>query len=328
MANYAIMRIEKRKLASVGRINKHHERQKEEYKSNPDIDPARSHQNYHLIEPAGDYRSMVLAKIEAAGAKRRKDSVVMQDCFVGATPDWIKAKSSAEQEEYFRYALSFFEKNFGRQNILSAVVHMDEATPHMHLCFVPLTEKGRLSSKDIIGGPKGLVKWQDKFYEHMREKYPDITRGLPARVTHRKHIPSYMFKVAGELYGHYEEICKAISDIGLVNGAKKKDAAIALLGRYAPEMVQLKKQLESTDRHIAYLENELVDERNINSKFRSKNYEQELELKQANRRLYELNQRQKELEKTISQIPPEVLQRLAEQEKEARKRKSKGWERT
>ena len=36
MANYAIMRIEKRKLPSVGRINKHHERQKEEYKSNPD----------------------------------------------------------------------------------------------------------------------------------------------------------------------------------------------------------------------------------------------------------------------------------------------------
>ena len=40
MANYAIMRIEKRKLPSVGRINKHHERLKEEYKSNPDIDRA------------------------------------------------------------------------------------------------------------------------------------------------------------------------------------------------------------------------------------------------------------------------------------------------
>lgn len=77
---------------------------------------------------------------------------------------------------------------------------MDEATPHMHLCFVPITEKGRLSSKDIIGGPKGLVGWQDKFYEYMHEKYPDITRGTPAKVSHRKHIPPFMFKVAGELY--------------------------------------------------------------------------------------------------------------------------------
>lgn len=253
MANYAIMRIAKRKLGSVSRLCNHHERLKKEYKSNPDIDVGRSYKNYHLIEPTDKYRKMILSRIEEVGAKQRKDSVVMQDCFVGATPDWIKAKTPEEQEEYFRYALDFFEKNFGKQNILSAVVHMDEATPHMHLCFVPITEKGRLSSKEIIGGPQGLVKWQDKFYEHMFEKYPDITRGTPARLTHRKHIPPYMFKVAGKLYGHYEEICKAINDIGLMNNAKKKDAAIALIGRYAPEMVQLKKQLESTDRHIAYL---------------------------------------------------------------------------
>ena len=57
------------------------------------------------------------------------------------------------------------------------------------------------------------------------------------------------------------EICKAIGDIGLVNNAKKKDAAIALLGRYAPEMAQLKVQLQSTDRHIAYLVRELFSER-------------------------------------------------------------------
>ena len=51
MANYAIMRIEKRKLPSVGRINKHHERQKEEYKSNPDIDRKHTALNYHIVQP-------------------------------------------------------------------------------------------------------------------------------------------------------------------------------------------------------------------------------------------------------------------------------------
>ena len=103
-----------------------------------------------------------------------------------------------------------------------------------------------------------------------------------------------MFKVAGELYDHYGEICGAINDIGLVNNAKKKDAAISLLGRYAPEMAQLKVQLQSTDKHIAYLERELFSERDSNSNYRSINYEQELELKQANRKIYELNQKQKE----------------------------------
>ena len=49
--------------------------------------------------------------------------------------------------------------------------------------------------------------------------------------------------------------------------------------------------------------------------YRSINYEHELELKQANRKIYELNQKQKELEKVISKIPPEVLQQMAQQEK-------------
>lgn len=61
MANYAIMRIEKRKLPSVGRINKHHERQKEEYKSNPDIDRERTALNYHIVQPPGPYREAALA---------------------------------------------------------------------------------------------------------------------------------------------------------------------------------------------------------------------------------------------------------------------------
>ena len=128
MANYAIMRIEKRKLGSVGRIGNHHERLKAEYKSNPDIDPSRTYQNYHIVEPPSKYRKAVLARIEAVGAKRRKDSVVMQDCFVGGTPDWLKGKTVEEQREYFDYAYRFFEDSFGKENIISAVVHLPPFT--------------------------------------------------------------------------------------------------------------------------------------------------------------------------------------------------------
>lgn len=329
MANYAIIRLQKRKAGAVTKLGNHHERQKNEYKSNPHIDLSRTHLNYHIQEPVGkgSYYRMVNDRIAEAGARKRSDSVVMQDCFVGATPEWIRAKSREEQEEYFRYAYDFFVQHYRKENILSAVVHMDEETPHMHLCFVPITPEGRLSSKEIIGGPKGLRRLQDEFYEYMHSRYPDLSRGTPARVTHRRHIPPYMFRVAAQLYEHYEEICKAINDIGVINSAKKKDAAISLLGRYAPEMVQLTKQLESTDKHIAYLERELYAERDQNSGYRSKNYEQELALKEANRSLYELNRRQRELEQLVSRIPPEVLQQMNEAERQARKKRNKGWER-
>ena len=51
--------------------------------------------------------------------------------------------------------------------IISAVVHMDEKTPHMHLSFVPLTEDGRLCAKEIIGNKKKLTQWQDAFWEQI-----------------------------------------------------------------------------------------------------------------------------------------------------------------
>ncbi len=48
---YAIMRFAKRKGGPASALEKHHERQKEKYASNPDIDRERSHLNYHLVEP-------------------------------------------------------------------------------------------------------------------------------------------------------------------------------------------------------------------------------------------------------------------------------------
>ena len=327
MANYAIMRIEKRKLASVGRIGKHNERLKNEYKSNPDIDPAKKDLNYHLIEPRTSYRNVVLKRIEEVGAKRRKDSVVMQDCFIGATPEWIIPKPPEEQEQYFRHALAFFEEKIGKENIVSAVVHMDEKTPHMHLCFVPITEDGRLSSKDIIGGPKGLSKWQDEFYEHMAKQYPDLTRGTPARVSHRQHVPVYMFKNAGLLYDHYEEILSAINDIGMLNNSKKKDAAIALLGKYAPEMANLKDQVKSTDQKIKYLERSVEIERSNTAYFKNESKEKDDVIWEKNQELFELNRKQKELEKLISKIPPELFEQIRQQELRERRQRERGWER-
>lgn len=327
MANYAIMRMEKRKLAAVGRICKHNERLKDKYNSNPDIDLARTKLNYHIVKPRTSYRNAVLKRIEEVGAKRRRDSVVMQDCFIGATPDWIKAKNEKEQEDYFRCAVRFFENKIGKENIISAVVHMDEATPHMHLCFVPITKNGRLSSKDIVGGPKGLVKWQNEFYEHMAKEYPDLTRGTPVRVSHRQHIPVYMFKCAGELYDHYEEIVQAINDIGMFNGSKKKDAAISLLGRYAPEMAKLKDQLKTTDKQIKYLEDSVRLEKDKTAYFKGENEEKDEVIYEKNKQLYDLNKKQKELEKVISRIPPEVLEKIKENELEARKKRNKGWDR-
>ena len=257
MAYYAILRIEKRKLGSVTHINNHHERLKEKYKSNEDIDPERTHLNYHLVEPEGKYREKALERIKEVGAKRRKDSVVMQDVLITASPDWIDAKSYDEQVEYFDHAFDFISDRYGRENILSAVVHMDEAHPHMHLVFVPITPEGKLSSKTLMGGPKGMEKLQDDFHEHMVKKYPDLTRGISKKITKRRHISPQMYKQAAALYEHYDQILEAINAIGMIGHAKAKEDAIELLGRYAPDLAKVKEQLNSTEKYIEVLEGRL-----------------------------------------------------------------------
>jgi len=74
----------------------------------------------------------------------------------------------------------------GKANIFAAVVHMDEKTPHMHLCFTPITNDGRLCAKEIIGNRTQLTKWQDDFFEHMVKKFNNIERGEPARKTWKR----------------------------------------------------------------------------------------------------------------------------------------------
>ena len=64
----------------------------------------------------------------------------------------------------------------------------------MHLSFVPLTEDGRLCAKEIVGNKKKLTQWQDRFWEHMVKKYPDLERGESASETGRDHIPPRVFK--------------------------------------------------------------------------------------------------------------------------------------
>lgn len=320
MKRYVILRIEKRKLGAVTRIGNHHERLKKQYKSNPDIDSSRTELNYHLKEPEEKYRALVLGRIEESGAKMRSNSVVLQDTLVTASPEWLDEQSYETQVNYFNHAYEYFAKTFGEENIISAVVHMDEAHPHMHLCFVPLTKDNRLSSKELIGGPSGLRKHQDNFYKHMVEKFPDVTRGLPKEVTHRKHIPTEFFKNAAHLMEHYEELTLAINDIGLVNAPKKKERAIALLGQYAPEMANMASQLKMVDKHISYLEEALSDAERVGGRYRDTVYDQEQEIKELKDQLIELRNNQKELVKLVNLIPAEVFDQLRKEEKAKRKK--------
>ena len=207
--------------------------------------------------------------------------------------------------------------------IISAVVHRDEKTPHMHIFFVLITKYVLLSSKTIIGGPQGLVKLQDMFYEHMSVYFPELKRGIPKYLTHRKHLPVYLFKNADMLMEHFDEISKAINDIGLIKSKEKKAQAIELISRYAPEMAKMKEQIKSVDRYVESLKGQIEDQKDVGSYWKGKTAELEAAIKERDGRLDELREKHAKLKKQLDLVPPELLDALAAQEKERRKRNNR-----
>jgi hypothetical protein len=128
---YAILRFQKCKAGGVVARCAHNERKKEAYKSNPDIDASKIQDNYHLITPKQTYRREVSRMIRAAGCKTRSNSTVMVETLITASPEFMRGLPPPEQREYFTRALAFIEEKIGKDNIIAAVVHMDETTPHM-----------------------------------------------------------------------------------------------------------------------------------------------------------------------------------------------------
>jgi len=82
---FAILRFEKRRGGTATAIEKHHEREKEAYKSNEDIDLDRKAENYHIKKPSNRYYYEVQSRIEVAKCRVRRDSVKYVDTFIGGT---------------------------------------------------------------------------------------------------------------------------------------------------------------------------------------------------------------------------------------------------
>ena len=246
--HYAIMRFAKYKGPEISQIEAHNERTKETYASNPDIDPTRTHLNFHLIKPQDRYRAESNRQIKEAGCRTRSDSIRVMEALFTATPEFFKGKKRSELKEFFGEALEFIKQNQAPETIISAVVHLDEETPHMHLCFVPLTEDKRLSAKDIAGNKKKLTQWQDKYWEHMVKKYPTLERGETASETGRKHIPTRVFKQMSRLNKQHDKLVEMLSDMKFTNYKDKTAQIVAFLEKYIPDVSAMETQMKKYEK--------------------------------------------------------------------------------
>ena len=304
---YAILRFAKYKGPEISRIEAHDERTKEKYASNPDVDTSRSHLNYHLIQPRNHYRAEAERQIADAGCRTRSDSVRLVETLITGSPDFFKGKTEKQIKAYFQHALAFLQERQRPDTFISAVVHMDEKTPHMHVTFVPLTEDNRLTAKEIIGNRKKLTQWQDDYWQHMVAKYPELERGQSASQTGRDHIPPRIFKEMTRLTRQRERLEELLGSINPFNGKSKAQEISRLLDKYIPTVERMHTQLKKYNASFTdtATENAALKKENasLEAELESKSHESiEKRLREA-----QIHQEYQKAKALLDRIPKEIL---------------------
>lgn len=183
--------MEKYHKTDIAPVAQENERDETYRADNPDIDYVRTESNYHIIKRQRSYTQFINDRIAELHlpTKVRKDAVLMCSCVVTSDGGYFKKLSPKEQERFFAECTQFFVERYGEENIISAVVHMDESTPHLHLNLIPVID-GRLCGKRLFDR-KALHNLQTELYEALGKKW-NLQRGKEGGQA--KHLSTAEFK--------------------------------------------------------------------------------------------------------------------------------------
>ena len=184
--------MEKYKCADIVGIERENERD-ENYKStrNPQIDKSKTRLNYHAVPYEKKYLAFIDERIKQLSPKRKiKDDAVLVTSFIlGSDKEFFDRITAEQQKQFFADCTEFFSKRYGKENVVSAVVHLDESTPHLHLNLMPVTN-GRLCAKELLDRT-ALRNLQTDFYEAVGKKY-GLERGKEGSTA--KHLDTVAYK--------------------------------------------------------------------------------------------------------------------------------------
>ena len=183
--------MEKYHKQDVAPIEKENERDENYEAANPQIDSGQTKNNYRFTPYFGKtYTEFINGRIKELGLFPRKDAVVMNSFVLGSDKTFFDGLAKVEQYNFFSDCYKFFAERYGEENIIAAVVHNDETTPHMHLNLMPVTKDGRLCSKQLFDKPQ-LQQLQTDFYEAVGKRW-GLQRGKEG--SQKKHLSTAEFK--------------------------------------------------------------------------------------------------------------------------------------
>lgn len=218
--SYAIIRNEKLTRAQAMGAYKHNERKTKNH-SNKNIDSSKTELNYYLKKNELSYIKefdRIKEKYDLKGQIRSNSNIMCEMVFT-SNQKFFDEIGYEESKRYFTESYNFIYnyKNLGEQNIISAVVHMDEDTPHMHLLFIPVvhtTDKegnkiDKVCCRDFWREKNSYRDLQNAYFKHISEKGFKLERGELVEVTNRGHYSIQEYKKITN-YENTKELLKSI----------------------------------------------------------------------------------------------------------------------
>lgn len=194
--SYAIIRNENYKMGQLALIYRHNERKNTNY-SNKDINKQNSTKNYSIKSINTSYQKAFKNLKEQYNLKGqiKKVSNVMCELIITSDKYFFDLIGEKETKRYFQMAYDFVKdyQSLGEQYIVSAKVHLDETTPHLHIVFIPVIHKldrksgkmiDKISCSEFWKGKDSYKKLQDSFYKCVKDNGFDLERGKSNNVEH------------------------------------------------------------------------------------------------------------------------------------------------
>lgn len=187
--SYAIIRNEKYSRSNLIGIYRHNERKNNSY-TNKNIVHFKSLLNYSLKKCDTNYLQRFDEIRENNNLKGwiKKNSKVVCEYIITSDEEYFKSIGEEETKRYFKTAYEFVKsyKNLGDDYIISANVHLDESTPHMHLVFIPVVHTidknsgnavDKICCSEFWKGKDSYKTLQDNFHKYMVKSGFDLERG-------------------------------------------------------------------------------------------------------------------------------------------------------
>lgn len=232
-----IVRVAKFGGGSITGIEIHDTRKKDGIShTNKDIDWKKSELNYDLCENHNtNFVQAVNERIKNLNLKKavRKDAVKMAQVLVTSDHSFFENLSYEKSVQFFEDSYKFLCKKYGKENVISAIVHLDEHTPHMHFNFVPVTKDDRLSAKSILTRTS-LSKQHTEFYNEVGINY-GLERGVEGGKQKHLETADYKLKcIKQEIKQARKSYENALQDVQVV-----KDSIIPLQAEYASKQAYI-----------------------------------------------------------------------------------------